>query len=381
MYRHEVYKIFTRKSLYVAFTLFLLFILLSLRSMIFDNSVQSDRYQQLHEEWSGPVTSEKLERAHAELEEDAELLDMGEEEFAVDYFSIEDQMLLDVYTQVIDAGSRLETLNERKEELQTEMVHFNEDTFEYNETNQNMLDNLDQPFGFYNIRTWQETIDSVNVTNVIILSIMIVLGLSTVFADEHSNKTSELILYTKHGKKKVITAKLFASITYTIALFAATNLFNIVLNLFAFGRFQDGSAPLQNFFLYLVSPYNFSLWEYYIIALTVQFIAIFALSILVLSLSVITKNALATFFISGAVLGVPFFLHQFRIEHPLVRYISDFSYYELMRVKGLFDQFQAYNLFGTLVLYPYLLIPFIFLLSVLLTFVLYHVHRRQEITF
>lgn len=385
MYRHELYKLFTRKSLYAAFILFLLFPLLSSGS---NELIQTEHYQALHDEWSGPVTEEKVEQANqklVELEENADLQDLGNGDYVIDYSSlgIERQIELNVYNEVVDAAIRSDSLDERRQDLRLEADNLNEESFDYAQTSRklSMLENLDQPFGFYNTSSWLRTIDFINVFNVIILSIMIVLGLSTVFAEEHSNKTVELILYTKHGKKKLVTAKIFASLTYVVALFAVTNIYNIISNLLAFGMLQDGGAPLQNIFLYLQSPFDFSVSQYYVVALTVQFVAVIAFSLLVLFLSVITRNSLLTFFISGGILGIPFFLNQLGLEQRFIGYIVNFSYYELIRVKGLFDQFRAFNLFGFPVLYPYLLLSFILTLSVLLVVIFYRVHRNQDITY
>jgi len=146
----------------------------------------------------------------------------------------------------------------------------------------------------------------------------------------------------------VATAKIFASFTYITSLFVVLHVSNVVLEWSKFGALVGGNVSLQNLFLFIQSPYA-TVWQYYGVALDMQFFVALAIGLLVLFLSIITRNTMLTFFVSGAIIGTPFMLRQLGIEQQFIQYIVKFSYAELVRVKGLFDQFVAFNVFGQLV--------------------------------
>ncbi|OIJ21293.1 hypothetical protein BKP45_00475 [Anaerobacillus alkalidiazotrophicus] len=382
MYKHECYKIFTRKSIYFAFLLFVLFILLPGGS---NDIIQTEEYQALYEEWRGPLTTEEIQLANkkrSELEEQMyqEVEESGDFEGAFPH-SMADRASSYVYSSVVWTGGYIDSFEARKENLLEKAMSSSGSAYEAEIVAKElrMIQKLDQPFGFYNTTVWSSTVDFVNTLGFIILTVLIVLGLSPVFADEHSHKTAPLIVSTKHGKGKVATAKILASFTYIASLFVVLHIINVVLEWSKFGAFVDGTVSLQNLYLFIQSPFGLTIWQYYGVALGIQFFASLVIGLLVLFLSIITRNAMLTFFVSGAIIGTPFMLRQLGLEQQFIQYIIQFSYAELMRVKGLFDQFVAFDVFGQPVLYPYLLLSIFLLVAAVNVLLIFRMYKNQQI--
>ncbi|MBM7541647.1 hypothetical protein [Amphibacillus cookii] len=382
MYKQECYKIFTRKSLYLTFLLFIFFMLLPDGS----HSIrQTSTYQSLYDEWRGPLTATEIDMANERLMKLEEQVDreMAEADELEGVFpkSIEDQAAHSVYVSVIQAGENINWFEARKENLRDKAFHPTETAYqaEVAQMEFELLQQLNEPIGFYQTTTWSSTVDFINTLGFIFLTVLIILGLAPVFADEHSQKVASLIVSTKFGKTKVAFAKIFASITYIGVLFVSLHVINVLIEISKFGRFVDGTVPLQNLYLFIQSPFSLTIWQYYALALGIQLLASLMIGLLVLFLSIITRHAMLTFFISGTIIGTPVLFRQLGLDQQLIQHMTQFSYAELMRVKGLVDQFIVFRLLGQPILYPYLLIAVFLLIASLNVLLIYWQYRNQQI--
>lgn len=104
MYTYELYKIFTRKSLYITFILLLAFPLLSLG---FDRITQTTQYQEVYEENRGAITDKKSAFANEQMElfyETAPTI-VYDEETVIDFdnLTIEEEGEFAAYRQINQA--------------------------------------------------------------------------------------------------------------------------------------------------------------------------------------------------------------------------------------------------------------------------------------
>ena len=376
MYKHELYKIFTKKSLYLMFFLLVLLLVYANRAPMLDWVMKDEVYDELYQTYGGPVT-EELE---AEVREQMRKSDAGE--VSVDQATGQVQFL------VASSGLNLEHLEERKELLDSRIETLDHTTYQYLETTKEleMLEELGNPYGFYLIQAWTGMMDLIEpFFSVVLIAIMILLGLSPVFAEDHSQKTIGLVLATKHGKKSLVTSKLLASITYIGVVFISLHFANFLIQFNGYGGLHGWDAPMQSLVTYptdySMSPFDLEVWQFYAVVLTVQFLGSLALGILVLALSHLTRNMLMTFFVSGSILGLPFVLRQIGFDRGFFKTFNLFSYLEFLRVERLFDQFRAFNFFGQPVLYPTYLIGAFGLLTLLLVVVLYYRSNHQQVKY
>src|SRR5699024_10129573 len=231
-----------------------------------------------------------------------------------------------VHNLYVVAAMNTESLNERKKSLQDQKETLNVNSYAYKEATKelSMLKKLGEPYAFYLTGGWRGMFDFIEPgATVIFLATLILLGVTPVFANEYANRTAGLILATKHGKRKIVTAKIKTILTYIFVVLILLHIVNGVLQFIKFGGLQGWNAPIQNLSGWLeslsmisfeLSPYWFEIWQLYILTFSLQFAACLALATLVVFISIILKNSMYTIFVSGAVLGVPYILANFHLE-------------------------------------------------------------------
>lgn len=383
MFKYECFKIFSRKSIYIVFLCIVFIMFYGTLIVPGDIVMKNPVYDELFEEWGGPVTEEKLQLARKQMA----LSDAGEKTSK----TLKDFAEGEIHYVVSVAGSQLEQLKERKEVLQSQLQQLEKHSYDYKLAKKEltMLTDLgDETFGFYLIRAWRGMFSFIEpVMTVIFLSALILLGLTPVFADEYTNKTLGLVLATKHGKRKLVSAKILAAITYILVIFLSLHVINFIFQSIKYGGLHGWNAPMQNLSgmlidsIYDQSPYSWEVWEFFGVTLTIQFLASLAFGVLVLFLSFICKNSMVAFFLAIAVLGLPTFLGQFQSEKNLLQYIAKFNYVEFMKGVDLFKHMEAFNVFGQPILYPSLILfIFVFVTSIILI-ALYKLHDNIQVDY
>ncbi|OIJ21292.1 hypothetical protein BKP45_00470 [Anaerobacillus alkalidiazotrophicus] len=201
MYKQECYKIFTKKSIYFVFAIIVL-LLVYVNSLPLDMTMKEELFEELEETWGGPVTEEKVSLA----KETMHASDAG----TVSNNTFESRATDYVQFHVVSASMQKEEQSERVQMREGHLVEFANGTYEYREAlkERDMLLELGETHGFYLIRSWRGMFELIEpVTSVLLLSALIFIGITPVFAEEYSKRTTDLILATKHGKRKLVTAK------------------------------------------------------------------------------------------------------------------------------------------------------------------------------
>lgn len=383
MYKHELYKIYSKKSIYVVLLLTILTIMYASNHSA-DMVMKDPIYEELHETWGGPITDEKVIAA-SEIMVEADSRAPGDPSA----ISSEERHASNVHFFVASAGQNAEALNEHKIRLHTNLEKMESSTYDYKEMSKelSMLEDLGEPNGFYLIRAWRGMLTLIDpFFGTLFLSALILIGLTPIFSEEFTQRTAGLIAATKHGKKRIVTAKIMAGTTYVLSIFMVLHFINFLIQSNIHGGFEGWDAPIQSFIdgstystIYQYSPYNWDVLKLYVMTLSIQLFAAVAFSILVLFISSMIKNTMIAFFLSGSILVGPFILSQLGLERlGLFSFIKSFSYLELFKVQELFDAFKAYNVFGNPVLYPVLILVIYIILSIgILLFTYYGISKQQ----
>lgn len=361
MYKHECTKIFSRKSPYIVF-LFIILMMFYVHPYPIEPTMKESIYEDLHDSWGGPVTEEKL----LKVREAMRASDAGETTSS----TFEEEAESDVYFLVSVSHLQEMELMERKEVLRGEIHAFPEKSYPYKSARKElaMLDKLEQPFSYNVIRAWRGMFDFISpAMTVIFLAILILLGVTPVFTDDYSKQRIDLILASKHGKRRIVTAKIMAVITYVAAILFSLHLVNAIFAWFKFGGLKGWDVPIHglgalesiSFFSFETSPFNLNIWQLYIITIFIQFVGLIAFAILIMLLSILFKNSINTLLVSSLVVGLPFLMEHLEFgtfQRGIFSYITDFNYAAFMKASTLFETFKAYNLFGFPVLYPNVLL-------------------------
>lgn len=383
MFKHECYKIFTRKSIYIVLFLVILTMFYANRLPI-DMTMKEDIYEDLYETWGGPITEEKVSIAREQMRKS----DAGENSA----LTSDDRAEGLVHSLYSVASMNSESLNERKEMLQGRLDRLNITSYAYKAASKelDMLKKLGEPYAFYLNGGWRDMFSIIEpATTIIFLSVLILLGVTPVFANEFTNRTVGLALATKHGKRKIVSAKIMAVFTYISVVLISLHIVNGILQISKFGGLQGWNTPIQNLSNWLdslsmigfdQSPYPLEIWQLYVLTFGLQFIACIAVAILVILISIVFKNTMQTLLIVSVVLGAPSMLAQFTIDKGILSYITSFNYGEFMKVTGLFEEFKVYNVFGYPFLYPYLLVVIFAVITTVFMILIYNRFRHTQIS-
>ncbi len=392
MFRHELYKILSRKSIYILLTLIIMTMIFAASTMSHGaTTMEHPIFEEMEEVLGGPITTEKVELAREKMRESDEkgskeggpsdMIDLNSEEYYKDT----------IHFLTVISGMQSDELIEEKETLKREITKHDSGTYAYKLADKKveMLEEIGQPYGYYVIQAWRGLHILIEpLFGTLFIIVLVLIGLSPIFSEEHTQRTASLIAATKHGKRKVITAKVLASLSYIVGIFIILNAANLLIQWYYHGGFAGGNVPIQSFMdyymnesLYQYSPFNWTVWQGVAITLGIQLFGAASISVLVLFISSRIKNTMIVFFTSGALITLPALFNTLGLPErfKLFQLIRDFSYLELLRADGLINRFKAYNLFGNPVLYPVLVIAVFTLITIGILALTYYSISKQEI--
>lgn len=311
--KHELYKIFSRKIILI--TLFFFAILIVLSSLVTKTDSFGDYkvFYSEYKEFKGPVTQQKLETAKKWLKNDEKNINYSNNGGAVK-INYERQRKYAIYRDVLNTQERVINRDNLLKGLESNLKSTGFGGYEYNVLmlKYDMYKKLPMPgtylWGYFGT---SDLIDFVKVTGFIFFGVMILLGISPIFSNEYSTKMDSIILSTKNGKSKIITAKIISLVIFTILTGMFFETVNILTLAYEKGIFTYAISelhdPLQSIFIYAMSPYNFSILEYYLIQTLMFIFGGIILGIMVLFISSLTKSMMKVFLIRRVMLEI--FLH------------------------------------------------------------------------
>ncbi|MBT9172625.1 MAG: hypothetical protein DDT21_01011 [Syntrophomonadaceae bacterium] len=387
--KFELYKIASRKYTILVLSVFILLYFLNISQF---NLGDIQHFRNMHIEWNGPLTEERVAIARQELRELEAQQEEDWEKYIADHQSQNavifewDKTLgskLGVRFDLVNRWDRFQNRNDLTADLREEIRNAetaDKKDFNYlkNLMHYNMLSGLKPPSGDY-FRGWGQLIDSAKTFGFVVLGALILLTLAPVFADEYAVKMDSLILSSRHGRKKVVTAKIVASLFAVFSYAVILLIINVAVNSVLFSL--DGSqVALQELFPYRHSPFNLNVSQYFFIQQATHLFGAAAFSLLVLLLSVFSRNALIPFFTGGAIYAGPFFLTRvLNIEHELIQRLMDFSYSQLIIVEKMFSNFHVINLFGMPVLYLQVMYFLFLLISAVTIYFVYSGFAKRQV--
>lgn len=389
--KHELYKIFSKKILYITLLFFLLVIIFLHPSANYfpkEYGNVRDFYKDYYQQYEGPVTPEKVRLAEDGTRQIDEYIKEYTEQHnsspvlfgaktAIHRKSVVLSEILEADQKVKNHNALINTLEQR---LKT-MKNKGQNDYEYKKTklHYSMVKNIKAP-GIYFNWGWRETSEFINTFGTVIMGAMILLGVSTVFSDEYSTNMDALILSSKNGKNRVITAKFLAASIYILIIALFFTLLNLLIQFKIMG-FVGGNSTLQALFRYENSPYGWTLVQYVPRQIAAHLFGSLAFGFIVLLVSSLCKSGLASFFISGCIFGLPLFFNSILyIKSGWIAKINEFSYAVLMRGQPLFSQFKAFNIFDHPVLYFNLMLLLFTLLSISVIYLTYRSFCSHQVS-
>lgn len=198
--------------------------------------------------------------------------------------------------------------------------------------------------------------------------------IAPLFAGEYTTGADQLILSSRYGKNKLITAKLLTGFSFAAMISLFMTLLGYGLCMGIFGA-DGGDSPLQ---LYMIlSPYPISLLQTALVLAVSTFFSFFMTAAITMLLSAKFKSPFGVIILAGILLVLPMLfsvpetnIHLYRLYHLLPA--------NMMAFWAVMDGIQ-YE-FLVFVIKPYVFLPiFAALISVILTPIAYRSFQRHQI--
>lgn len=402
--KQELYKIFSKKHLFLILALMIL-LTYGPNALIAFKDVKSD-YRPINKVYNytkpfeGKITKEKEEKifsvfkSNKDKNKDDKMTGIYEgiwcnysEQKRPRFVAISDVLREadpPFYNEKLDnrthdfKGYKLDELNKNLKELKKAGK---ENTYEYKNKSaaNNMYKKLSEPKFFY-VESWQYISSFVNDTNLTIIFIMLLLGISPIFSEEYKTKVSTIILSSKRGRSGCVKAKILAAIIYAILIAFICNLIGTIVVTKMYG-IEGLNAPMQSLFEFSCSPYNFTIVQFYLTLFFTSIIGAILFVLLILLISNITKSSMMTFFISGFIFVFPMLVEKFIgmanvwWKKPLI----SLSITQIFNATKIYDVFSTINIFGQPLIYPYFILIYSIVLGTLLTYILHRKLKYEEI--
>ncbi|NFV13506.1 ABC transporter permease [Clostridium sp. FAM 1755] len=275
-------------------------------------------------------------------------------------------------------GYKLNDLNKDLKELKKAGK---ENTYEYKNKNKanNMYKKLSEPKFFYK-EAWDYIDGFIIDFNISIVVIMILLGVSPIFSEEYKTKVATIILSSKKGRRECVRAKILASIIYAIFVAFICNFISTILITKIYG-IQGFNSPMQSLYDFSCSPYNFTISQFFVKLFFTSLIGSILFVLLILIISNITKSSMMTFFISSFIFAFPMILQKVVgmsnvwWKKPLI----SLSITQIINAREIYKVFSTINIFGQPLIYPYFILIYSIFLGTILVYILHRRLKYEEI--
>lgn len=230
-----------------------------------------------------------------------------------------------------------------------------------------MLSKLDNPHNVYK-GNWDKLFDGVTGTIKIVL---LVLGVASIYSKEYKTRVSYLNLSTKKGRSTLNTAKVIASLIYTVIVFTFVTIMYRIRALAP--GLANGSTAMNSFSG--ESIFNISINQYYVLSLCMSLLGMICFTLLIILLSLVSKNILISF---GLPLGLYILPEALNLPKYIVNYTLNINFTQLLKGAKVFRGYLSFNIFGNAVIYPYVIITFAVVSIVIMT-VLCHIFNKRQV--
>ena len=151
---------------------------------------------------------------------------------------------------------------------------------------------------------WDDFRETYGITVILMLSVILIIGLSPVFSEEYSLRTADILLTIRRGKKGGIWMKILAAVSFSAAAYIFLSAYMWILYYSVFGTQGLDASPV----LIGISRAGFcpdEIGEFFVVLFGLGLAGILLLSILVLAASAVCKSSFMAVVISLIVFAVP----------------------------------------------------------------------------
>jgi len=231
---------------------------------------------------------------------------------------------------------------------------------------------------FYNVLIWDEIFGFLNGGGAVFLILLLAIVTAPVFSGETASGMDSVILSSKLGRRKVVTAKLAAAGVFATLWAACFFILNLSVYFILSGGTDGSDKPLNSIYIFHISPYGgLTILSYLLISAGLAWLACLTCSAAAAFISATQRSSLPAFGIVLAVLLLPQLLDTAGTRSALRPFI-DFGLIRIAQGAPLFSSYKAYNIFGTPVLYPVIAVIVLLILCISAVRLTYAAYRLKN---
>ncbi|WP_350343132.1 hypothetical protein PRVXT_002412 [Proteinivorax tanatarense] len=214
------------------------------------------------------------------------------------------------------------------------------------------------------------------------IGVFLVVALSPIFSQEYWKKTDSLILTTKYGKNRIIAAKIIISFVIAVSAWVFIQLINFIMIAVLFGL--EGSKSFLQNWVQNPSPYPFTYLSSYFFVLAMSFLGLIFFVSTILLISAKIKKTFTSLVVSGIVLLLPITFNWLLVDgiesaDGIVSMVLLFSPSNVLIGVHHFKNFEAFYLFGNVVMLPIVIVVFSVISSILMLIYGYYSFKRYQV--
>ncbi|MBU3127216.1 ABC transporter permease [Clostridium tagluense] len=220
------------------------------------------------------------------------------------------------------------------------------DTYLYKDASKNlkMISSIGEP-GYYNNVGWQVVyIFLTSRKGISLMLIAIILAITPVFSEENENNMERIILCTKRGHGKFVSAKIGASFMFVIVWTTIYYAGNTLVRLIPYKNLRSINIPLNSIRGYGFTPFNFTVLQGLGISYITTILSALALGAVFCAISAWQKNSIVSLALG---LGISFGALLIKGNK-----IVDLWPSITISSRNLFSSYGSYNILNNPVIYP-----------------------------
>lgn len=208
------------------------------------------------------------------------------------------------------------------------------------------------------------------------IGLLLIVALTPMFSYEYGKKTDSLLLSAKYGKSKLIKAKMIVGFSLAVLSWLLIQLINIAI-IFSFFGIEGSKSFVQNWAVN-PSPYAFTYLTSYLAVTAMSFVGLLFLTSMILLISSRSKTAFISLIISAIITLLPT-VHLDILASRIVQKILMFLPTNILIGVNHFKTFEAFYLFGNVIMLPSTAMVVASILSILMVMGAYFGFKRHQV--
>ena len=234
----------------------------------------------------------------------------------------------------------------------------------------------DEYKAYYNYNYGYHKLRNIHSTYLFTIGLLILIGLAPIFAAEYSGKTDALLLTSKHGKKRLIHAKIKAGLLFAVLSWGVIQLINTLLIFSIYGT--TGAEAYWQDWNKILSPFAFNQWQITLVTVATCLIGSLFLACIVMLISAFSKNQFISLLAGGFLFMFPA-INLALTDNNALQGFFDFTPVRILTAANQWQSFKLFYLFGNAIPAQYVILTTAIVLSGFSACASFFIFKRHQV--